>query len=211
VKQAQIALILSCALIALVVILTLDQGPPRLIGQGARPEESLGSTSSSARVCQAGEILPAHVSAIRVGMEGSFGPRVVIQAYSGTRLLTEGERPANWAGSSVTVPVRSLTRGVPDVKLCMDIPANSERVRLWGAHTSPRKDALGGNGEALPGRIRVEYLGSSHRSWWSQALSVARHLGLGHPITGSWVALLLAALICIVSALMLGLAWRALP
>jgi len=48
-------------------------------------------------------------------------------------------------------------------------------------------------------------------SWWSRALSVARHMGIGHAISGTWVALLVAALVAALCALVIRLGWRELP
>jgi hypothetical protein len=210
-RRARVALLLSVALLVIVGALTLAHAPPRLLGRGARPEESLGLTTTSATVCQTGETLPGGTSAIRIGLEASFGPKVFVHAYSGSQLLTSGSRGANWTGSSVTVPVKSLQHDSSGVKLCLDVPANSGRLQLWGAQAPAGKAAVGGSGEALPGRISVEYLGSGRGSWWSRAQSVARHIGLGHPIAGTWVALLLAMLTGLVCALVIGLAWRELP
>jgi hypothetical protein len=211
VRQGKVALLLSCVLMVFVGVLTLTGSPPRVLHSGVGPEESLGSTTSSATLCQTGETLPAGVSAIRIGMEASFGPKVLVSAYSGSRLLTTGSRSSNWTGSSVTVPVAPIAHGAMDAKLCIDVPVNSERLQLWGAHAPAGKTAVGGKGEPLPGRVNVEYLGPGHGSWWSRALSVARHIGLGHPVSGTWVALLLAMLTAAVCALVIGLAWRELP
>ena len=42
--------------------------------------------------------------------------------------------------------------------------------------------------------FRVEYLRAGHGSWWSRASSVARHMGLGHAASGTWIVFLLIAL-----------------
>jgi hypothetical protein len=191
--------------------ITLTQAPPRVLRRGARVEEVLGSTTGRAAVCQAGETLPADTSAIRMGIEASFGPRVLVSAYRGSRRLTEGSRSANWTASSVTVPVRPLGREISNVKLCVNFPANSGLLRLWGASAASGKTAIGGTGQALSGRISTEFLGKGRGSWWSRALTVARHLGLGRSIGGTWIALLLATLMGGVCALISILAWRELP
>lgn len=210
-RQARIALLLSLALLVIVGVLTLTHAPPRILGKGAISEESLGSTTGSATVCQADETLPRDTSAIRIGMEASFGPKVLVRAYSGSRILATGSRRSNWTGSSVTVPITPASHSASDVRLCFYVPANSERLQLWGAHAVAGKTAVGGKGEALPGRVSVEYLGHGEGSWWSRTLSVARHIGLGHSVDGTWVALIFAMLVAAVSALMVGLAWSQLP
>jgi hypothetical protein len=212
VKQARTALLLSLALLVVVGALTLARAPLRVVRVGARPDTTLAkATGITPTVCQAQETLPAGVSAIRLGIEASFGPKVLVRAYSRSRILTSGSRSPNWTASSVTVPVKPLEHGVSDVKLCFSIPANSGFLQLYGVQTSPRQAAVGGNGQRLPGRVSVTYLAPGSGSWWSRARSVARHIGLGHAITGTWVALLVAALMAAVVALMTGLAWRELP
>jgi hypothetical protein len=58
--------------------------------------------------------------------------------------------------------------------------------------------ARGGEGEPLPGRIKIEYLRADHSSWWSAAQAVARRMGLGRAPTGTWIALLLTGLMGVV-------------
>lgn len=209
--RAKVALALSLALMIVVVALTLTRSPLRVVRVGAKSKESLGTTTGSATVCQTGETLPASVSAIRLGMEASFGPRVLLRAYSGSRILTAGSRAADWTGSSVTVPVEPLEHAASPVKLCLYVPANSERLQLYGAHAVAAKAAVGREGQVFPGRVSVEYMEPGGGSWWSRALSVARHMGIGHAISGTWVALLVAALVAALCALVIRLGWRELP
>jgi hypothetical protein len=56
-------------------------------------------------------------------------------------------------------------------------------------------------GQRLPGRIDIEYLGSGQGSWWSRLLPVARHMGLGRAFSGTWIVLLVAAMVAAVGAL----------
>lgn len=208
---AKIALTVSIALMVVVVALTLTRSSPRVVRAGVRSETTLATATGSAAVCQAGEILPAGVSAIRLGMEVAFGPKVLVRAYSGSRLLTSGSRPAGWTGSSVTVPVEPLEHTASHVKLCFSVPANSGYLQIYGAHIASGETAVGDKGQALPGRMSIEYLKSGGGSWWSRILSVARHMGIGHAVGGTWLALLVAALVATASALVVGLAWRELP
>jgi hypothetical protein len=209
--RAKAALVLGLALMVVVGILTLTRSPLRVARVGVKSEEALGTTTGSASVCQAGETLPAGVSAIRLGLEASFGPKVLVRAYSGSRILTTGSRAADWTGSTVTVPVEPLDHAVSPVRLCFYVPANSERLQLYGAHAVAAKAAVGRDGQPLPGSVSVEYMAPGDGSWWSRALSVARRMGIGHAIGGTWVALLAAALVAVLSALVIGLGLRELP
>lgn len=210
-RDVKVTLLVSLALVVAVGALTLTRSPPRVVRVSAKPEETLGATTGSATVCQAGEMLPAGVSAIRFGLAASFGPEVLARAYSGSRVLTAGSRAADWTGSSVTVPVGPLEHAVSHVKLCLYVRANSGRLQLYGVHTAVGQAAVGGKGQPLPGRMSVAYLAPGGGSWWSRRLSLARHMGIGHAISGTWVALLVAALVTAVCALVIGLAWRELP
>ncbi len=64
-------------------------------------------------------------------------------------------------------------------------------VRGWA--TRPAVAARSSEGP-LPGRMGIEYLRPSHRSWWSSAASVVWRLGLGHAASGVWYTLLAMAL-----------------
>ena len=209
--MAKLALALSLALLLLVGVVTLSHAPLRVMRANPKPQEQIASTTGTPMVCQSGETLPGGVSAIRLDLEASFGPSVVVRAYSGSRVLTEGRRGANWTGTSVTVPVRSLATRVTDVTLCLSVLANGELLHLDGVPTVARQAAVANGGVVLPGRMSVEYLASGHGSWFSRAATVVRHMGVGHAIGGSWVALLALVLVAAASALVVGLAWRELP
>jgi hypothetical protein len=211
VRKGKVVLVVSLALTVAVCAWTLTRSPSRVVRVSAKGEHVLGSTTGSAALCQAGETLPGGVSAVRLWLETSFGPKVLVRAYSGSRVLTEGSRAAGWTSSSVTVPVEPLEHTVSHVKLCFYVPANSGRLQLYGVPTAVREAAVGGEGQSLLGRVRVEYMAPGRGSWWSRALTVARHMGVGHAISGAWVALLVAALVAAVGALVIRLAWMELP
>jgi hypothetical protein len=215
---------LAVGLVILLAVgaLVLRQAPPRLVrigapgsravtAQGVYPiEQTIGSPT----VCQAGEVLPAGVSAVRVAIWGFFGARVHVGAYSGSHLLTEGARAANWTSDSVTVPVRPLRSTHSGVKVCVAIGPNSEPELVLGAPTPQQQAAEvteGGHSKRLPGRFTLEYLAPGHSSWWSQILPVARHIGLGRSYSGTWIALLIAFLTATAGVLAIRLSLWELP
>jgi hypothetical protein len=210
-RRGRVALVLGLALMMVVAARTLTRAPPRVVRVAVRSEESLGTTTGTPTVCQANEALPSGVSAIRLGLEASFGPRLLVRISKGSQTLTSGSRAAGWTDSSVTTPVKPLDHEASNVKLCLYVPANSGRLQFYGASAAAGNTAVEATGHAFPGRISVEYLASGHGSWWSRALSVARHIGVGHAVSGTWVALLVVALLAAVFALTIGLAWRELP
>lgn len=214
--------------LAVVGAAVLAQAPVRVVRvspAGSRGVSETGAsafdgTTSSATICQAGEVVPAGISAIRVAIWGFFGARLRVTAYHGSQLVTEGARGGNWTSDSVTVPVRSVSDTRSAVKLCVAIGPNSEPLLLLGPREPPQRAAVllnagapvsgltSGPGSTLPGRLTIEYLAPGRRSWWSQILPVARRLGLGRAYSGTWIALLIAALMLAVGALTVRVAIR---
>jgi hypothetical protein len=201
----------SVAVTAVVAVLTLMGSPVRVVRSSSKGEETIASTTRDATACQSDEVLPAGVTAIRMALEAEFGPKVAVRVYSGSRLLTQGTAPPGWTATAVTVPVRPLSRTVSHVKLCFTAGPNSEHMQLYGVPARPPRAAVVGTGQPLRGRFSVEYLRSGSGTWFSDALTIARHMGIGHALAGSWLALLAAALVAAVAALTIRLAWRELP
>jgi hypothetical protein len=217
--KASATFAIGIALIAIAGALTLTNAPPRLVRIGApgikainsNGAPSIGRTFGDATVCQSGEVLPAGVSAVRLSLWAFYGAPVHLVAYSGSRPLIEGRRGAEWTSDSVTVPVKPLARAVPGAKVCLTIAPNSEHISILGTETSPSQAASiveGGSPQLLEGRLAIEYLAPGRRSWWSSVLAVARHVGLGRAFAGTWIALLIAALMAATVVLSLRLAMR---
>jgi hypothetical protein len=224
-RKVTVTLVIGIALVIAVGARTLTRSPPRVVGVSGRPADaSLGYTIGGGAICQAHEVLPGGATAIRLSVLAFFGPKVRAILYRGSRVLTEGRRGPTWTGSSVTVPLESVARTNSHLTLCLELGPGSERLDFPGRLTRPQMAAVAwrsrhtptpalaaSEGRILRGRIGVEYLAPGRGSWWSRGLSVARHMGIGHFISGTWVALLLAALMAIVVALAVGLAMRELP
>lgn len=189
------------ALLAIVGAFTLKQSPPRVVRVGSPAEGPVAQTIGDFDACQTGEALPAGVSAIRVAMWAFFGARIHVAVSSGSRVLTEGTRGPDWTGSTVTVPVTPLHRSVSGAKVCVHIGPNSQPLYLSGVEAPPASAAKSATGEPLPGRLGIEYLAPGHSSWWSRIRQVSRRMGLGHALTGTWVVLLIFALMAAVGGL----------
>jgi hypothetical protein len=196
----KVTLVVGIVLIAIAGAVTLTRSPPRVVRVAARAQVIHPVAVSDAEICQANEVLPAGVSAIRISLGAYFGPNVRVEVTSGGRVLTQGTRGPGWTGNSVTVPVTPLRRTASPVKLCFDAAPNSELVYVVGTEASAGEAAVW-RGESLGGRVGVEYLAAGQGSWWSRILQVARHMGVGHALTGTWVALLVAALVAAVGLL----------
>lgn len=177
-RGVKVTLVASLALIVLAVALTL-LGAPMSIARTNRPpgkpEEAIEMTHEGGNYCDSGEVLPRDTSAIRFWLEAAAGPRVTVAVRSHGRELTGGERGSGWIGGSVTVPVRPLARTISDATVCISFVAQDETVTVQESYSTPG--------------IWIEYLRPGTRSWASMAVGVARHMGLGRAVPGTWIVL----------------------
>jgi hypothetical protein len=207
-RNVRVTLGVGIVLLLAVGAVTLTHSPPRVVQVNTKQRVLGGTIIGDAEVCQANEVLPADVSALRLGIGAYFGPRVKVRALSGSLVLTEGAVGPTWTGTSVTIPVNPLSHATSGVKLCMHVGPNSELVFFKGAPARASESASYGEGALLGGRVAVEYLAPGDGSWWSRILEVARHMGIGHALSGTWVVLLIAALVSAVGVLAVGVVWR---
>jgi hypothetical protein len=228
-RNVKVTLAAGTALTIAVLAVVLTRAPPRVVHASGPPGDSIiGVNYGQAVFCQAGETLPAGSNAIRLSVVAFFGSRIHVVAYHGSQALTEGIRGPDWTGTSVTVPVRPIDRTTSHVRLCFTFAPNQERIVILGRRTPAREAAVAsGIGAIAPrtsaeagepsqlippdGRVVVEYLAAGRGSWWSRVLSVARHMGIGHALSGTWLALLAAALMVAVGVLSVRLTLRELP
>jgi hypothetical protein len=214
-KHVKVTLGVGIVLLLAVLAFTLTHSPARVVRVGTQTQILAGTMVGGAEVCQTNEVLPAGVSAIRFGQGGYIAAPISLKVLSGSRVVAQGSRGPVWTGTSVTVPVKPLASAVAPVTLCAKIGPTSELVFFRGIAASGRRAAFYTTGErvgtTVGGRIGVEYLTSSNRSWWSRILFVARHMGLGHALSGTWVVLLIAALMALAGLLALRIALRELP
>ncbi len=208
VRGVKATLGVGIALIAIVGAYTLTRSPPRVVRTSSPAQAEVATTISDISFCQAGETLPAGVSGIRLAIWAFFGANIHVAVFSGARTLTAGRRGPDWTGSTVTVPVTPLRQAVSPVKVCVDVGPNSEVLYLMGSEAPRSLAAVTSTGEELAGRLGIEYLAAGDRSWWSRILEVARHMGLGHALTGTWVVLLIAALMAAAGGLAIRVALR---
>jgi hypothetical protein len=220
-RRVTATLAIGIALMLAVSAFVLTRSPPRVERVGARHEQVLTHVAGDFAACQANEVLPAGVTAIRLSTWAFLGFDIRVRAYEGAQLLTEGSHGADWTSASVTVPVKPLRRSSPNVTLCFAIGPNDEPGIILGAPAPPAQAAVvltrdtptpaAASNEVLPGRVGVEYVAPGHGSWWSRAASVAMHIGLGRSYSGTWIVLLIAALMAAVGVLALRLTLRELP
>jgi hypothetical protein len=184
---------LGITVAALAVVLA--QSPLTVLASNSTPMGGpLTTTAGAARACQAGERLPRGTIAIRLSLGALTGTALTVRALSGERVVASGERGSGWDGQTVTVPVRAVTHTIAPVKVCFAVPEPGEELTLFGSPTGRTTAAVAGSGQALPGRLRIEYLGRGRTSWLALLPSVTRHMGLGRAWSGIWIAFLVPAL-----------------
>lgn len=189
-----IALAGSLLAIAVAIGLTLARSPQVVVARNMLvPHKTLTATDTDAEACQAGEVLPRSTAAIRLGLTTNIGSRVRVTVMSGIHTIDSGSQAPGWRGASVTVPLRPLRQTYAPVRVCFALSDLNASVGMLGLETD-RREAARSHGRALPGRVRIEYLRSGERSWWSMIDEVAWRLGLGRAASGTWNALLLVAL-----------------
>jgi len=210
-RQVKLTLGIGVVLLGGVVAVTLTRTPPRVLRVGSRAETLFTRIDGGAEICQPDEVLPAGSTAVRLQLPAFFGAPVSVRAFSGSREITHGARNPDWTGSSVTIPVTPLRQTITSVRLCFKIGPNSEPLDVVGQKTPRAQMAVLDNRSAIGGRLSVEDIGSGSGSWWTRVLAVARHIGLGRALTGTWIALLIAALMAAVGLLALRLTLRDLP
>jgi hypothetical protein len=192
VAYARTALIVGLTLVAIATSVTLTEHPIAVIGtSGTTITNVIGQLAGGNTVCQNGESLPANTSAIRLSLFAYIGPSIKLDVSSGETAITHGERGAGWTAQAVTIPVAPLPRAQPDATVCATAGTTSRSVAVLGQAGA---GARPGEPRSRTPRMSIEYLRPSSASWWSSILSVARTVGLGRALSGTWTVLLLAAL-----------------
>jgi hypothetical protein len=227
-RKVAITLAVGVVLLGAASAVALTRSPPRVarVGEptGDTSDVPLGKVLGDITICQPGEVLPAGVSGIRIGMWAFYGAKMHVRVYSGSRILTEGSRGPNWTSTSVTVPVKPVAHKTSGVTVCIGIGPNSQPLLPLGVSTpegqrasatlgvsSPTPAAAARSHALLGGKIGMEYLTAGQGSWWSRISSVAEHMGLGRSYSGTWIAFVVAALMAAVGVLAVRLTLRVLP
>jgi hypothetical protein len=198
--DVKIALVGGLAVTALAVTATLLHAPSIVAATNSIARTTrLVVADTGAGACQGNEAPPRGTSAIRLALSASFGPRVNVTALSGSRVIARGTQETGWVGGDVTVPIGPVRRAYSHVTVCFQITRLTGSVAVVGEKTPPAVAATAG-GEALPGRLRIEYLRPG-RPWLSVIPAVLRHMGLGRAAAGAWIAVPIGALAAAAAAL----------
>ncbi len=82
---------MGLVLFAIALVIVLSGSPMVVTHANATPaNEPILEAGSGSSACQAGEALPAGITAIRLTLVAAAGPRVSLSVLSGARVLTSG-------------------------------------------------------------------------------------------------------------------------
>lgn len=194
VRSTKIILVAGLICGSAAIAVTLSQAPITVAGVNTAETRSLGKAHRRTVVCQRHETLPRETSAIRLRVFAYTGPRVTVAVTARGQPIARGEHESGWTSGVVTVPVKPLVTARSEVELCFTLFLNGNEKAWFVGERTKRAPATRDHTTTLPGRVRVEYLRPGRSSWWSQALSVARRMGLGHAGSGTWSVLLVIIL-----------------
>jgi hypothetical protein len=201
-SSPKIVLVGGLAVIVIALALTLSGTPSTVAGwNGVLAMRQLATARHPAVACQSGETLPRGTSAIRASLAAYTGPPTSVRVYAAGRLVARGEHAAGWNGVVVTLPIKPLARSYADARVCLSAAVTGdEEVRIYGMPSKPAQAAHAPNGQALGGRLLIEYMRPGDRSWWSLAGLVARRMGYGNFGGGAWnVVLVLVLMLAVLS------------
>jgi hypothetical protein len=192
-------LAVGLALTGLAVFAVLQHSPLIAAGSnGVEASTELGVVQGAGSYCQPGERLPRRISALRLSFAATTGPKIVVAVSSHRRVVTSGTIGSGWYGASVTVAVRPLRRAYSDVTVCAHFDSLTGDVDVLGEQASAAAPGAGG---LVPGKLRIVYLRSSTKSWWSLAGWVIGHIALGRAPSGTWIVFAIVVLVAAAVAL----------
>jgi Predicted membrane protein (DUF2142) len=191
-----LAAAIGLAAFAVALLVVLTRSPLTLAGSNNVPANYAVSFIRKAEGnCESGGTVPRGTQAIRVSLSANTGPRVGLEVFSGSKLVTVGERDSGWGvDETVTVPVKRVDQAIPNAHICTSIGVPVEPLQVNGTKVRTPSGAT-----AI--LLRLEYLRPGPRSWLSLAAPAADALGLVHGPGGSWIAYLLIAIMVIVTVL----------
>lgn len=209
-REVRFALVAGLALVGVAIGVALSRSPLSLARTNvtSTAEERIAYVHhGTGDFCQAGELLPAGTTAIRLWMFAFAGPQLRVSVFSKGHAITGGERGSGWTSRAVAVPVRPLARTVADVTVCVSFTLRDEELTVFGTTTRPAIAAHDGRAP-LAGRMSIEYLRPGTRSWASLVGPILGRMGLGRASSGAGIVGIAVALLAGVAALASGLVLR---
>ena len=195
---------IGLVLVATGVIATLSTAAEHRTGTNEFPARAfLGVIPAPATLCQTSERIPAGTAALRFPAKSSSyaAPGLTLTLEQGGGARTKGT-DARWEGrDALVVSLAQPLRAEVVADVCVDLHASGDRRYAFKGTPTYPEEAATSDGQALPGRLHVEYLSAESGSWASFVPTVARRLGRGHAWSGTSVALLAALLMVVPIAL----------
>jgi hypothetical protein len=187
--------IAGLVVLAVVVLVAMFGSEPRIAGQnGVFVQDVVTETKGRATTfCQNDEVLPKDTASVELSLIATSGlsPRVRVQASKDGRVLTQGTSPAGWTGETLAIPVRSVPRTALGVRLCISV-GKGGNVQLVGTKKDTR--TYDTSPPTTQDQIKVAYVRPGSESWWAYAPTVLHRMGLGRAWSGSWIVLVILAL-----------------
>jgi hypothetical protein len=182
-------LVIGLAVIAALLARALLETPQMVIASNSvTVTGELAHFPARAVVCQAGEILPASTTALRMSLIAYVGPAVSVTVSHDDHVIARGHQEAGWVSGSLTLQLHPQIARATSVDICLTRDPVAIPLGLFGS-SSIRRLAARVNGQPLSGRMRIEYLKRGPRSWLSLARHVVRRMGLGHFPSGGWIVI----------------------
>jgi hypothetical protein len=209
-RRALACLVLGLAALAAGLALALSHSSQARAGtNGVWAQFPLGALGPGQRICQDGELLPAHAAGLRFAFQTAqaVGPRIAVTLSRGGQMVARTSMlVVARNGGTATAPVQVRTQDLDGVRVCLAI-AGRGQVGLIGGPTPPGAGELTANGRPTGSSLPITYVEADRTSWWSRTSAVFDRMRLGRGSWGGgwvpWAAgvLLLGALALVVLAL----------
>jgi hypothetical protein len=197
-------LVLAGGELALVVVLAvlLLHHAPRRSGTNMAPNPAfVAILGQGHELCQGQDLLPGDTEALdfTIGTYGAPGPQLALSIKTAAgAVLTEGGLPTGWRQGAVSIPVRRVHVATEGSTMCLR-NLGAHKIAIAGYAPDPG-NYMQEDGKTIPGHVRIEYLRSTHESWFALLGTIAHRFSLGksnllrHWAVGAVLALMLLAI-----------------
>jgi hypothetical protein len=202
--RVRFALAAGLTVTAVMVGIVMSASPLTVASTNGVPANlAVAFVNGGKTLCQHVGTLPRGTTAIRVSLSVNVGPRISLEALSGSKVIATGTRDAGWGtDETVTVPVTRVARTARDTRICTTIGPAVEAVQINGLQVR--------TGTGAPSvLLRMEYMHPGPSSWLSLVPGIARRMGLARAPGGAWVSYLVIMVMLTICALTARLILRA--
>jgi hypothetical protein len=179
-RAVAVTLVVAAAVVVIAVALALSDRDVHYAGtNNVFDRFPVAELQPGDELCERFETVPADAAAARFSVEpvAEGGPLAVRVLREG-RVVSRGERPAGWDGSSVEVPIETVPRTVSGAQVCV-ANRGGPALTFRGYGVEPERLGFELRGEQAGQQIRIAYLRAETESWWELAGVVAHRIGLG--------------------------------